>query len=63
MLFINIKKVFNHVSTNQMLKICQKLQLLKSLYYWVKSFLQDRKVQLKFNENNQKMTNIDIEIS
>ena len=52
MLLMDIKGAFNHVSANQMLRICQKLQLLKSLYYWVKSFLQDRKVQLKFNENN-----------
>ena len=59
---MNIKGAFNHVSANQMLRICQKLQLLKSLYYWVKSFLQDRKVQLKFDGNNQKMTNIEIGI-
>ena len=63
MLFMNIKGAFNHVSANQMLRICQKLQLLKSLYYWVKSFLQDRKVQLKFDGNTQKMTNIEIGIS
>ena len=45
-----------------MLKICQKLQLLKSLYYWIRSFLQNRKIQLKFDGNNQKMINIDIGI-
>ena len=61
-LFINIKKVFNHVSTNQILKICQELQLSKSLCYWIKFFLQNRKVQLRFDENSQKMTNIKIKI-
>ena len=38
-LFMNIKRAFNHVSANQMLRICQKLQLPKSLYYWIKFFL------------------------
>ena len=38
-LFMNIKGAFDHVSANQMLKICQKLQLPKSLYYWIRSFL------------------------
>ena len=61
-LLMDIKGAFNHVSANQMLRICQKLQLPKSLCYWVKSFLQDRKVQLKFDGNNQKMTNIEIGI-
>ena len=45
-----------------MLKICQKLQLPKSLCYWIRSFLQNRKIQLKFNGNSQKMINIDIGI-
>ena len=51
-LLMDIKAAFDHISANQMLKICQKLQLPKSLYYWVKFFLQDRKVQLKFDGNN-----------
>ena len=59
---MNIKGAFDHVSANQMLKICQELQLSKSLYYWIKSFLQDRKVQLKFDGNSQKMINIEIGI-
>jgi len=46
-----------------MLKICQKLQLPKSLYYWIRSFLQNRKIQLKFDGNSQKMININIGIS
>ena len=61
-LFMDIKGAFDHVSANQMLKICQKLQLPKSLCHWIKSFLQDRKIQLKFNKNSQKMTDIKIEI-
>src|SRR5204862_2889522 len=59
---MNIKGAFDHVSGNQMLKICQKLQLLKSLCYWIKSFLQDRKMQLKYDGNSQEMTDIEIGI-
>ena len=60
--FINIKGAFNHVSANQMLKICQKLQLPKSLCYWIRSFLQNRRIQLKFDGNSQEMTNIEVGI-
>src|SRR5436190_17127071 len=45
-----------------MLKICQKLQLPKSLCYWIRSFLKNRKVQLKFDGNSQKMNDIKIRI-
>src|SRR5436190_942776 len=45
-----------------MLKICQELQLLKSLCYWIRSFLQNRKIQLKFDGNSQKMNDIEIGI-
>src|SRR5438046_5151147 len=61
-LFMDIKGAFDHVSANQMLKICQKLQLSKSLCYWIRSFLQNRKVQLKFDGNRQKMSDIEIGI-
>src|SRR5438105_593220 len=61
-LFMDIKAAFNHVSANQMLKICQKLKLPKSLCYWIRSFLQNRKIQLKFDGNSQEMTNMEIGI-
>ena len=60
---MDIKGAFDHVSANQMLKICQKLQLSKSLCYWIRSFLQNRRIQLKFDGNNQEMTNIEVGIS
>jgi len=59
---MNIKEAYNHVSANYLLKICQKLKLPKSLCFWIRSFFQNRKIQLRFDENIQEMTNINIEI-
>ncbi len=48
-LFINVKGAFDHISANQLIKICIDLDLPKSLYSWIDSFLIDRKIQLAFN--------------
>ena len=62
-LFMNIKRAYDHVSANYLLKICQKLKLPKSLCFWIGSFLQNRRVQLRFDENVQEMTDVNIGIS
>src|SRR5438034_8978727 len=62
-LFMNIKEAYDHVSVNHLLKICQKLKLSRSLYFWIRSFFQNRKIQLKFDENIQEMTDVNIGIS
>src|SRR5436190_10385734 len=62
-LFMNIKEAYDHVSANHLLKICQKLKLSKSLCFWIRSFFQNRKVQLKFDENVQEITDVNIDIS
>src|SRR5438034_3486114 len=61
-LFMDIKGAYDHVSANHLLKICQKLKLLKSLYFWIRSFFQNRKIQLRFDGNIQEMTDINIGI-
>ena len=48
-LFMDIKGAFDHVSINQLLKICQKLQLPISLCKWIESFMSDRQIQLAFD--------------
>ncbi len=55
--------MYNHVSTNHLLKICQKLKLSKSLCFWIRSFFQNRKIQLRFDGNIQEMTDVNIDIS
>ncbi len=59
-LFIDVKGAFDHVSANQLIKICIELGLPKSLYRWIDSFLVDRKIQLVFD--NEKSIKTDIEI-
>jgi len=48
-LFIDVKGAFDYISANQLIKICIDLDLPKSLYSWIDSFLIDRKIQLAFN--------------
>jgi len=62
-LFMNVKEVYDHVSCNQLLKICKNLDLPRSLCSWIKCFMNNRYVQLAFDENKQEKTRVEIEIS
>ncbi len=57
-LFINVKGAFDHVSANQLAKICIDLDLPKSLCSWIDSFLIDRKIQLTFDNGISIKTDI-----
>jgi hypothetical protein len=48
-LLLDIRGAFDHISRNQLLKICQKLALPVPLCSWISSFLSDRTLQLTFN--------------
>ena len=61
-LFMNIKEAYDHVLANYLLKICQKLKLPKSLYFWIRLFFQNQKIQLRFDENIQEITDVNIDI-
>ena len=61
-LFIDVKGAFNHISTNQLIKIYINLGLPKSLYSWINSFLVDRKIQLAFDNKINIETDIQIGI-
>src|SRR5205809_2221085 len=62
-LFMNVKRVYDHVSCNQLLKICKNLGLPRSLCSWIECFMNNRYVQLAFDENKQEKTRVEIEIS
>ncbi len=62
-LFMDVKGAFDHVSANQLLKICQNLGLPRSLCRWIECFMNDRYLQLAFDGNKQEKTSFKIGIS
>src|SRR5216117_1619790 len=62
-LFMDVKRVYDHVSCNQLLKICKNLGLPRSLCSWIECFMNNRYIQLAFDENKQEKTRVRSEIS
>ena len=62
-LFLNVKKAFDHVSTNQLLIILIKLNLFIQLKNWVNNFMNNRSIALAFDEQKQHTRQIKIDIS
>ena len=62
-LLLNVKKVFDHVVLKQLIKILIKLKISVNLINWVKCFLQNRIIDLAFNDECQKSKKISTEIS
>ena len=52
-LFLDVKGAFNHVSTERLIAILQKLKMPNQLIRWVQSFMIDRKIELAFNGKKQ----------
>ena len=61
-LFMDIKRVFNHVSANKLIQICKDLELSISLLIWLRCFLNQRSIQLVFDQQKQDKTSIEIGI-
>ena len=59
---MDVKGAFDHVSANQLLKICQNLGLPRSLCRWIECFMNDRYLQLAFDGNKQEKTSFKIGI-
>src|SRR6266487_6973205 len=62
-LFMDVKGAFDHVSANQLQKVCQNLGLPRSLCSWIECFMDNRHLQLAFDGNKQEKTRIKIGIS
>ena len=62
-LFLNVKKAFDHVSTNQLLIILIKLNLLIQLKNWVNNFMNNRSIALAFDDQKQHTRQIKTDIS
>ena len=61
-LFMDVKGAFDHVSANQLQKVCQNLGLPRSLCSWIECFINNRHLQLAFDGNKQEKTRIKIGI-
>ncbi len=62
-LLLDVKEVFDHVALKQLVKILIKLKILINLINWVKCFLQNRVIDLAFDDERQKSKKISTEIS
>ncbi len=62
-LLLNVKEVFDHVALKQLVKILIKLKISINLINWIKCFLQNRVIDLAFDDERQKSKKISTEIS
>jgi len=62
-LLLDVKEVFDHVTLKQLIKILIKLKILINLINWIKCFLQNRIIDLAFDDERQKSKKISTEIS
>ncbi len=62
-LLLDVKEVFDHVALKQLVKILIKLKILINLINWIKCFLQNRIIDLAFDDKRQKSKKISTEIS
>jgi Reverse transcriptase (RNA-dependent DNA polymerase) len=60
---LDIKGAFDHVSTNQLLGFCQRLKLPIFICKWIKSFINNRYIQLAFDGEKSEKTAINTGIS
>ncbi len=61
-LLLDVKDIFDHVMLKQLIKILIKQKILINLINWVKYFLQNRIIDLAFDEEHQKSKEIFTEI-
>ncbi len=62
-LLLDVKEVFDHVALRQLVKILIKLKILINLINWIKCFLQNKVIDLAFDDECQKLKKISTEIS
>ncbi len=62
-LLLDVKEVFDHVALKQLVKILIKLKISINLINWIKYFLQNRIIDLAFDNERQKLKKISTEIS
>jgi hypothetical protein len=61
--FLDIKNAYDYVSIKQLLNVMKKLHLSSQTLRWVKEFMNNRSIELAFDEKKQKKKQIRTEIS
>jgi len=61
-LLLDVKEAFDHITLKQLIKILIKLKILINLINWIKCFLQNRVIDLAFDDERQKSKKIITEI-
>lgn len=60
--FIDVKGAFDHVSSDQLLRICAEMQIPLSIIKWLSCFLNKRSIQLAFDGEKQEKQDFKIGI-
>lgn len=61
-LFVDVKGAFDHVSIDQLLRICLELGLPGTLIRWIQCFLSDRSIHLAFDDDTTPTTPVKVGI-
>jgi len=61
-IFLDVKGAFDYVAVHQLLRICAKLGLPRSLIRWIYLFMSNRKIKLAFDGESSKLMPINIGI-
>jgi hypothetical protein len=60
--FLNVKEAYDYVSIKQLLNVMKKLQLSSQVLKWIEEFMNDRSIELAFDDKKQEKRQIRIEI-
>jgi predicted RNA binding protein with dsRBD fold (UPF0201 family) len=61
--FLDVKEAYDYVSIKQLLNVMKKLRLSSQARKWIEEFMNNRSIELAFDEKKQKKRQIRIEIS
>jgi hypothetical protein len=61
--FLDVKDAYDYVSTKQLLNVMKKLHLSSQTLRWVEEFMNNRSIELTFDEKKQEKRQIRIDIS
>jgi hypothetical protein len=61
--FLDVNEAYDYVSIKQLLNVMKKLQLSSKVLKWIEEFMNDRSIELAFDDKKQEKRQIRTEIS